>query len=123
MTSLQAAIERVAKGYRADFADPLVTISVSDRDLLLKAARDNAKSFSALAMYGVSEERARSVSNGIGVLVTRMDRELASLRQALATAIPEADVRRMLVEAIGCFGTNPEQTARFMIAEYRARAK
>lgn len=40
---------------------------------------DLERSFKALEMYGVPRERAKSVSNGIMVLVTRMDKEVAQL--------------------------------------------
>jgi hypothetical protein len=48
--------------------------------------RDTERAFQMLEMYGVSRERAKNVANGIQVLVTRMDREIAALRAEGAPA-------------------------------------
>lgn len=40
--------------------------------------------FAVLESYGLPRKRARSVSNGIMVLMSRMDREVADLRAANA---------------------------------------
>jgi hypothetical protein len=42
------------------------------------------KAWRALALYGVPIERARSIPNGIAVLVSRMDKELFDLKSELA---------------------------------------
>lgn len=44
-------------------------------ELTVLVAREQ-KAFSLLALYGVPKERARSVSNGIGVLATRLAKEI-----------------------------------------------
>lgn len=46
--------------------------------LLLKSDEDRA--YQMLRVYGVPEERAKSVSNGIDVLGTRFDRQVTSMQ-------------------------------------------
>lgn len=73
--------------------------SATDGDALvariatLEAAQEQG--FNMLSLYGVPEERARSVANGISVLVTRYDREIQSLTAAItALAAEKRDAER-----------------------------
>lgn len=60
--------------------------------------RDRA--WTTIGRYGVPRERAKTLANGIDVLVTRMDRERASLQSRLEAAERDAaalnDIRRWL---------------------------
>ncbi len=58
--------------------------ALDERAKLVAAKRELDLAFSMLEINGVPKERARTVSNGIDVLVTRMDRELQFLRAELA---------------------------------------
>lgn len=49
------------------------------RKELEEAKNEIAKTFSILSVYGVPQERARRVANGIEVLVTQMDRQVQEL--------------------------------------------
>lgn len=52
------------------------------------------RAYQTLSSYGVSKERARSVANGIMVLVTRMDKEIAGLNYAIEQMKPAEKVCR-----------------------------
>jgi uncharacterized protein (DUF1697 family) len=58
-----------------------ITQIISQEKSMIEQAveKENEKAFRVLAGYGVPKERAKSVSNGIQVLVTRMEKEIDEL--------------------------------------------
>ena len=58
--------------------------AVDERVKRIKAERELEFAFTILHINGVSPERAKTVSNGIDVLVTRMARDDQALREQIA---------------------------------------
>lgn len=58
--------------------------------LLLKSNEDRA--YQMLRVYGVPEERAKSISNGIEVLVTRFDRQVVSMQYEIDSLRKEKEI-------------------------------
>lgn len=56
----------------------MTKIEACEKFALEAQKREIERAFSILESYGVSRERAGSVSNGIDVLVTRMRKEIMS---------------------------------------------
>jgi hypothetical protein len=79
--------DRRAHGWQ-DFITQIIS---QEKSMIAEAVeKENEKAFRVLNDYGVPKERARSISNGIQVLVTRMDKEIYFLKIALAQAEKEA---------------------------------
>ena len=72
------------------------TIGPQAADALEAADRETESAFAMLGVYGVPKERAKSVSNGIMVLVTRMDKERDFLQQEIAALKADAGRYRWL---------------------------
>lgn len=73
------------KNYKQLFEEQTETITQMQREI--------EKSYSMLAHYGVPKERAKSVNNGIMVLITRMDKEVRFLNEE--KVILNAEIERL----------------------------
>ena len=82
-------IERIEKGGNLF---KIANEIISQEKAMIEQAieNENERAFRALAGYGIPKERAKSVSNGIRVLVTRMDKEIAFLKLEKEQAKKEA---------------------------------
>lgn len=68
---------------------------------LREQAGEIERAYNMLSMHGVPQERARSVANGIAVLVTRMDKERDTLARENAGLRKDAERYRWLREDNG----------------------
>ena len=87
--------EEIVKHLREEAFDCPLCVQAADytdnlRSALERALHQLERAYSVLDSYGVPKERAKSVGNGIQVLITRCDKELSA-----ATASAE-DTQRML---------------------------
>lgn len=68
------------------------------------------RAFQMLAMHGVPRERARTVANGIDVLVMRLERTNDALREALGD--PPGDVQERVLRKLGLWPPPPPNCGR-----------
>ena len=67
------------------------------------------RAFQVLEAFGVPRERAKSVENGIQVLVSRMDKQIAELERQLAECQKDAERGRYMIKN-GAWHRGEEQT-------------
>ena len=70
------------------------------------------RAFQMLEINGVPRDRAKYVSNGIDVLATRLNREIADLRARCEKAEKDAERLRAIRELCGYVEDGSEQTVR-----------